>query len=588
MNFELQLIGICLCIYFFIVFQFLYFQKKNRRELEQKLKEEWGTYAAKKPDRILQERLIHDTQTHPSQSNKIDSITWNDLDMDSIFCQMNQTHSSIGEESLYHLLHTPIADLEALKERDRLITFFSSHEKERLAFEVLAESIGKQNNFFIKDDFFQPKDALNPKQPPKPAKHLAADLFLIGSLFLLLTAPIFGIFVLLFALTYSISLYYKEKAKVANEISCFKQTVSILRAVEKLTKFQAKELTPYLNPMKEAQESLILFKKLSSILLGGRSGSPLDIVLDYVRMLTHIDLILFGQIAAQFETHKKEIILCIEQFGFLESMIAAASYRKALPEYCLPEFLTAKFLTAKSLTAKSLTIKSLTEEKNQPPLGIELTEVYHPCIKSPIKNSIAVKKSVLLTGSNASGKSTFLKTTAIAALLAQTIYTVPATRYQAPFYQIFSSMAIRDNLSNHDSYYMAEIKSLKRILDAKKDTIPVLCFIDEVLRGTNTVERIAASTEILKSLSKQQVLCFAATHDIELTQLLNEDYENYYFSEEIQKEDIQFDYKLKKGISTSRNAIRLIQQIGYDETIVNRALLRADTFLKTGSWRKNL
>ena len=256
----------------------------------------------------------------------------------------------------------------------------------------------------------------------------------------------------------------------------------------------------------------------------------------------------------------------MNQFGFLESMIAAASYRKALPNYCIPEFLTL--------------------EGQKKPLSIKLTNVYHPRIETPVKNSIAVKKSVLLTGSNASGKSTFLKTTAIAALLAQTIHTVPADQYQAPFYQIYSSMAIRDNLSGHDSYYMVEIKSLKRILDAKKDTIPVLCFIDEVLRGTNTVERIAASTEILKSLSNQQVLCFAATHDIELTQLLKEEYENYYFREQIQKEDILFDYQLKKGISTSRNAIRLIQQIGYEKKIVDRALLRADTFLKTGSWRE--
>jgi DNA mismatch repair ATPase MutS len=79
-------------------------------------------------------------------------------------------------------------------------------------------------------------------------------------------------------------------------------------------------------------------------------------------------------------------------------------------------------------------------------------------------------------------------------------------------------MSLRDDLQGGDSYYVVEIKALKRILTAAKEPgRPVLCFVDEVLRGTNTVERIAASTQILKSFDGRAVLCFAATHDIELT-----------------------------------------------------------------------
>ncbi len=561
MKLELQLIGLGLTIYVFLVFQFLYFQKKNRIELEQTLKKEWGNFSTKEWHPSDWERLTH-SFTVFSHTIFIDTITWNDFEMDAIFRQINQTHSSIGEEYLYYLLHTPATEKEKLEEREHLITYFTTHEKERIAFQVLAEKIGKQKKESLYESLFGFKEI----PVLKSWKHILSDIFLIGSFLFLLVNPILGIFLLILALAYSISLYYKEKAKVANSISCFQQIIPLLKAIDKRTLFQTTELKPYFDQMADAQKKLIPFKKFSLLVGQGFSGSPIDILLDYVRMLTHIDLILFNQVVIQFQMYKNEILFCMNQFGFLESMIAAASYRKALPNYCIPEFLTL--------------------EGQKKPLSIKLTNVYHPRIETPVKNSIAVKKSVLLTGSNASGKSTFLKTTAIAALLAQTIHTVPADQYQAPFYQIYSSMAIRDNLSGHDSYYMVEIKSLKRILDAKKDTIPVLCFIDEVLRGTNTVERIAASIEILKSLSNQQVLCFAATHDIELTQLLKEEYENYYFREQIQKEDILFDYQLKKGISTSRNAIRLIQQIGYEKKIVDRALLRADTFLKTGSWRE--
>ena len=94
--------------------------------------------------------------------------------------------------------------------------------------------------------------------------------------------------------------------------------------------------------------------------------------------------------------------------------------------------------------------------------------------------------------------------------------------------------SLEDDIVSGESYYIVEIKSLKRILDAaahRKGTI--LCFVDEVLRGTNTVERIAASTQILRSLGHSGILCFAATHDIELTELLQGEFDNYHFEEDV-------------------------------------------------------
>ena len=139
-----------------------------------------------------------------------------------------------------------------------------------------------------------------------------------------------------------------------------------------------------------------------------------------------------------------------------------------------------------------------------------------------MKNSINADKSVLLTGSNASGKSTFIKSIAINSIFAQTIHTVLADSYTSSFYYIYSSMALRDDLQNNESYYIVEIKSLQRILEkAAQSDVPVLCFIDEVLRGTNTLERIASSSEIVGVLlARKGAMCFAATHDVELTNML--------------------------------------------------------------------
>ena len=142
-------------------------------------------------------------------------------------------------------------------------------------------------------------------------------------------------------------------------------------------------------------------------------------------------------------------------------------------------------------------------------------------------------------------------------------------------------MALNDNLQGNESYYMVEIRSLKRILDACKDTtMPVLCMVDEVLRGTNTIERIAASSQILKTLAKKHILMFAATHDIELTTILNDYYDNYHFQEEVGENDVTFNYTIYEGPATTRNAIRLLKIMGYDDDIVANANDLANRLIK--------
>ena len=121
-------------------------------------------------------------------------------------------------------------------------------------------------------------------------------------------------------------------------------------------------------------------------------------------------------------------------------------------------------------------------------------------------------------------------------------------------------MALRDDILSQESYYIVEIRSLKRILDLTRSSeLPVLCFIDEVLRGTNTVERIAASSRILQAIAEQGGLCFAATHDIELTYLLEKEYDNYHFEEQVEDDKVTFDYCLREGRACTRNAIRLLK-----------------------------
>ena len=144
----------------------------------------------------------------------------------------------------------------------------------------------------------------------------------------------------------------------------------------------------------------------------------------------------------------------------------------------------------------------------------------------------------------------------------------------------------RDDIDSGESYFIVEIRSLKRILDAAQtEGVPVLGIVDEVLRGTNTIERISASSQILRRLSDTNAIVFAATHDIELSYILEKFYKNYHFTEQITDGDVRFDYVLREGRATSRNAIALLEVSGYGEDISQAAREQAERFERTGEWR---
>ena len=216
--------------------------------------------------------------------------------------------------------------------------------------------------------------------------------------------------------------------------------------------------------------------------------------------------------------------------------------------------------------------------------GICARGIVHPMLKEPVPNDLVTERSILITGSNASGKSTYLRSAVLCALMAQTICTCTCGEYRSSPFRIYTSIALSDDLLAGESYYIAEIRSLKLILDEQKKGGFVLCALDEVLRGTNTTERIAASAEILKALSQPGTICLAATHDAELCALCGEGYQLAHFEETVSDTAISFDYRLKPGPAETRNAIHLLKLMGFDDAIVVSAHDRADNYVKTGKW----
>jgi DNA mismatch repair ATPase MutS len=335
---------------------------------------------------------------------------------------------------------------------------------------------------------------------------------------------------------------------------------NMLIAAKELSQINDKSLSCYFNKIKSSQKLCKQFKNTIRAISSGVSpfASDIDIVSDYIRVLTHMDIILYSRYIKKLKASYKELILIYQIVGFLDSMVAIAKYRKNQLYFCTPNFNNT--------------------------LSIITTDIYHPLINNAVPNDFTGKSSTLITGSNASGKSTFLRTLGMNALLAQTIYTVHATSFETNFFHIHTSISLKDDLEQHESYYMAEIKALKRIFDSAKEGNTVLCLIDEVLKGTNTLERIAASTEVLMDLLQFQVLCITATHDIELTKLIGGSYQNMHFKETITDNELHFDYKIKDGICTSGNAIKLLEIMGFSKELIQHSMERIQYFKETGSW----
>ncbi|MCI9073546.1 MAG: hypothetical protein HFH80_12245 [Lachnospiraceae bacterium] len=550
-------------IILFLAGQGIMADRRERKRFERKLYESYG----KRPDKEYKvERFVRipGYYEHHRRPGQIDDITWDDLSMDQVFIRLNYTISSSGEEVLYYMLRTPAQSREELQYFDNVVTYFMEHQEQRVAFQKIMRNLGGTGKFSLYDYL----EYLHTLGNRSNARDTFVNLLYIPAVLALFVRLPLGLAAIVILMVYNIATYMGIKREIEPYITSLAYIARLLGA--------ARDTAGLKLPVCERENRLLMQGKRAldksqrgsfwvfSKAGAATGGSPLDVLLDYVRMAFHVDLIFFNRMLREIGIHGEEVDQLITTLGYMESAVSIAMYRASLDAegyaWCRPK------LQGETLAAEQL---------------------YHPLIDHPVKNSITAGRGVLLTGSNASGKSTFLKTTALGALMAQTLYMVLADSYSAPMYRIYSSMSLRDDLESGESYYIVEIKSLKRILDAVKEENPwpVLCFVDEVLRGTNTVERIAAATQILISLTGAGVLCFAATHDIELTELLSGLYDNYHFEEEIRNGDILFNYTLREGRASSRNAIRLLEIMGYDDSIIRRAQKQAEDFLGQGIWK---
>lgn len=194
----------------------------------------------------------------------------------------------------------------------------------------------------------------------------------------------------------------------------------------------------------------------------------------------------------------------------------------------------------------------------------------HPLINPSkvVPNDAAFKGgATIITGSNMSGKTTFLRTLGINLILAYAGAPVCAEKMHADYMKIFTSMRVTDDVSNGISTFYAEILRIKSMVEYKKNEMPMLCLIDEIFKGTNSADRIVGATQVIRKLSDDHSMTLVSTHDFELCELKSESgapAANYHFEEYYEGDQLKFDYKKKDGRCTTTNAMAILHMAGLD------------------------
>lgn len=467
---------------------------------------------------------------------KVDDITWNDLDMTKIFQKINYTFTSVGEEMLYFRLRKAH---EKHNFNEDIINKIANDEQYRNKLSLLLSKVGKVIYANSSKYIFRKPDYKFNKI------YLMLSILPVVGIVTILFSPVIGLSLLIVSALTNVSIFYLIRSKNESEYGSLFYSLNLISASRKLAKLNNDG--EFLEQTKKIRKAPYI-----SILLVKEDSSGTNILLQLFTLLKSIfliDYIVFHYIIYLINNNQKLYEKVWLELGNIDCSYSIALWRKTLPYFCLPNYNSDNTLIIEG--------------------------AYHPLLNKPVGNNFEFDKNILLTGSNASGKSTFIKTIALNVILSQALNTSTSRQTSLTRGLVYSSMAMSDDIEKGQSYFLSEINALKRIFDVRdgnKENF-IYLFLDEIFKGTNTVERIAAAESVLSYLDDyNKTKIMAATHDLELTDKLSIKYCNYHFREQIINDEITFDYLIKKGSSQTKNAIELLRITEFPNDVYTRAL----------------
>lgn len=487
---------------------------------------------------------------------------WDDLDMEAVFARIDTCASAVGQQVLLAMLRRPVHDTAAVQQRAAIVQQFMQRPDLGDAVTRAVAHLRTMSSYDLPVLFLGEV----PRRPPFFFVFPLITLAAVTSLVLAFFTPVALIALLAIAVanTWIAAVYRPGVDHLLRPIATLGALLFAARSIGALDNAARHDAAVDSAPLGGKPAALARhaadlrwIDPLARWLLPSSSPDGLTASLvAYVNLFLLLDVNAFVFSIALIRSHRAQLHAVYEDIGTLDALCAAARFRERLPYWCVPELDGA----AKTIVAE---------------------RVVHPLISAPQPNDLTISgNGMLITGSNMAGKTTFLRAVGLCALLGQSIATCPAAAWRSPPLRLATLISRRDDVLHGRSYFMVEAEVVHELLRLASGAAQHLFIIDEIFRGTNTRERVAASAAVLAFMNRRDHITIASTHDYELIDRLpqvsavaaDERWEFRHFSEAVTGGGASFDYLLRPGVSSAPNALRLLEAAGYPPDVVSDAM----------------
>ncbi len=493
-------------------------------------------------------RAYFELRARDQTGGVVDDRTWADLDMDQVVRAIDRTASTPGVQCLYDRLRAPPETVTDDARFDTAVERLRGDPDLAARIRRVLAPLRQRGAEALPTLLLGALPARSAARWLYPVMPMA----MIASIAAIAVVPR-AFFVALAILLINHGITLAHKGRITAFVPALRAVPRFARAAHRLASFDAPELAPDVGVLREHVHALRPLRSAARWLLFEPDASPdpllgiLPVLYEWINSMLLLNVNAYTVGVEQVRSRRAELVAMFEAVGTLDMYQAVALLRSGRRRWCTPEFLEGR-------------------------KHVDATDVWHPLLQEPVANSIALDGSLLITGSNMSGKTTFVRTLGVAALMARGIQTVPAGAWRAPRFVVRSSIGRSDNLVEGKSYYLAEVERIGVLLESMADDHQHLFLLDEIFRGTNTDERVAAGKAVLSELDSGWDVVVVATHDLELLPLLDARYTPAHFREQIRGGELTFDYRLRPGPSSTRNAIELLRVMHYPARVVEDAL----------------
>lgn len=527
--------------------------QRRRRQTADRLRREWGTARAagtrdEHADEFL--RVVNDNDMSAAALN---ARTWSDLDLDDVLRYIDRTQTTIGRQILHARLRQ-VSSAPHSGRVERLATRFGAdravRERAQAALAEIDPTTG-QGYWRI----------TRPGAIRTEWWYYSFPFLTLGLIASLIAMPFWPKALLVLLALGLINAFVRAATsrQTIGLLGAYRQVGPVLSTATRLVEIGDVHALADGDVVAADLRHLAGLQRIASWV----SRDPIAVgelvatLFEYLNLALLLDAnaLLFG--ARALERHRDALLRTSVWMGEVDIALTIASLRAESRPWCVPTRTDAGSTT-------------------------DIVDAWHPMLRDAVPNSVTLRggEGMILTGSNMSGKSTFLRTVGVCIVLADALGICPARSYAGPVVRVRTCIGRTDDLASGKSYYLAEVEAVLEILRASDEPMPHVFLFDELFRGTNTIERLAAGEAVLSALMQSGAggarhAVIVATHDGELVSMLRGAYTPMHFQETIGADGLSFDYKLLSGPATTRSAIALLELKGAPRALLDRARARA-------------